>query len=61
MTKDEVVGLMTKAVNDINYQFGLSTGMSEKNIRDAIDAHQEQLIFVNNSLYDILKINGVIA
>ncbi len=60
MTKEQVVQIMTKAVNDINYQVGLNVGMSEQDIKSAIDAHQEQLIFVNNSLYDVLLQNNII-
>ena len=60
MYKDEVVALMTNAVNDMNRNRAIEMGIASAGIEDSIQAMQDELNKVNGMLYDTLVDNGVI-
>jgi len=60
MYKDEVVALMTNAVNEMNRLRAIQMGIHSAGIEDSIQGMQEELNHVNSMLYDTLVDNGVI-
>jgi hypothetical protein len=60
MYKDEVVALMTNAVNDMNRNRAIEMGIPSAGIEDSIQAMQDELNKVNGMIYDTLVDNGVI-
>lgn len=60
MYREEVVALMTNAVNEMNRQRAIDMGMSSEGVEDSIQAMQDELNKVNGMLYDTLIDNGVI-
>lgn len=59
--KEEVVQFMTNVINDLNRQMAQQNQIPESEIQQAIDQHQEQLMFVNSILYDALEQNNLIV
>jgi hypothetical protein len=60
MYKDEVIALMTNAVNDMNRKRAIEMGIPSQGLEDSIQAMQDELNNVNGMLYDTLVDNGVI-
>jgi hypothetical protein len=60
MYREEVVALMTNAVNEMNRQRAIEMGMPSTGIEESIQSMQEELNNVNGMLYDTLIDNGVI-
>ena len=60
MYRDEVIALMTNAVNDMNRNRAIEAGMASFGIEESIQAMQDELNKVNGMLYDTLVDNGVI-
>ena len=60
MYREEVIALMTNAINDMNRQVAMQQQMPSEQIDQMIVAMQPQLINVNGMLYDLLKSNGII-
>ncbi len=60
MYREEVVALMTNAVNEMNRQRAIDMGIPSAGIEDSIQSMQEELNNVNGMLYDTLIDNGVI-
>lgn len=60
MYREEVVALMTNAVNEMNRQRAIDMGMPSAGIEDSIQSMQDELNKVNGMLYDTLIDNGVI-
>jgi hypothetical protein len=61
MNRQEVVSLMCDVVNHINEQVGRSQNLSDEQIKQAMDSHQENLLVVNSILYDELHKRGIIV
>jgi hypothetical protein len=61
MYRDEVVKLMSDAIDNMNRQGAQQSGIPESQIEEFITSGRTQLDFVNGMLYDILKNNGVIG
>lgn len=59
--KEEVVQFMTNVINDLNRQMAQQNQIPESEIQQAIEQHQEQLMFVNSILYDALEQNNLIV
>ncbi len=60
MYRDEVIALMTNAVNDMNRKRAIEMGIPSQGLEDSIQAMQDELNNVNGMLYDTLVDNGVI-
>jgi hypothetical protein len=60
MYKDEVVALMTNAVNEMNRNRAIEMGIPSQGIEESIQGMQDELNNVNGMLYDTLVDNGVI-
>jgi hypothetical protein len=60
MYRDEVIALMTNAVNDMNRKRAIEIGIPSQGLEDSIQAMQDELNNVNGMLYDTLVDNGVI-
>jgi hypothetical protein len=61
MNREEAISLMNDVVNHINREVGKNNNMSEDQINEAIDQHQEGLTYINGMLYDELYHRGVIS
>ena len=61
MYRDEIVKMMTDFIDDFNRQQGRQNGVDDEQIEEYIKQGREQMEFVNGMLYDLLKVNGVIA
>lgn len=60
MYRQEVIDLMTSAINDMNRKRGIEMGIREDELDQAIGAMSQELNNVNALLYDLLVENGVI-
>lgn len=60
MYKDEVVKIMTDAIDNFNRYQGQMNNIPEDQIEQFIKQGREQMEFVNGMLYDLLIDNGVI-
>lgn len=60
MYRQEVIDLMTNAINDMNRKRGIEMGIREDELDQAIGAMSQELNNVNALLYDLLVENGVI-
>jgi hypothetical protein len=60
MYRQEVIDLMTSAINDMNRKRGVEAGVREDELDQAIGAMSPELNNVNAMLYDLLVDNGVI-
>lgn len=60
MYRDEAIQLMTDTVNTFNRQMAAQQGMPMDQVESYIEQQQQQLMYVNGMLYDVLKENGVI-
>jgi excinuclease UvrABC helicase subunit UvrB len=60
MYKDEVVALMTNAVNEMNRRRAIQMGIHSIGIEESIQDMQDELNKVNGMLYDTLVDNGII-
>jgi hypothetical protein len=61
MNREEVISLMNDVVNHLNRQVGQSQNLSDLEIDQAIENHQEALTHINGLLYDELYNRRVIA
>jgi hypothetical protein len=61
MYRDEVVKLMSDAIDSMNRQGAVKSGIPESQIEEFIASGRSQLDFVNGMLYDLLKNEGVIG
>ncbi len=61
MYRDEVVKLMSDAIDSMNRQGAQQSGMADGQIEEFITSGRAQLDFVNGMLYDLLKNEGVIG
>jgi hypothetical protein len=59
--KEEVVQFMTNVINDLNRQMAEQNQIPESEVQEAIEQHQQQLMFVNSILYDALEANNLIV
>ena len=60
MYRQEVIDLMTNAINDMNRQRGIDSGLRADEIDQAISMMSQELNNVNALLYDLLVDNGII-
>lgn len=60
MYRQEVIELMTNAINDMNRKRGMEAGLRADEIEQAIGMMSNELNNVNALLYDLLVDNGVI-
>jgi hypothetical protein len=60
MYRQEVIELMTKAINDMNRSRGIEMGVREEELDHVISTMANELNNVNAMLYDLLVDNGVI-
>ena len=60
MYRDEAVQLMTDTINSFNRHMAAQQGMPSEQVESFIEQGQQQLMYVNGMLYDVLKENGVI-
>ncbi len=60
MYRQEVIELMTNAINDMNRKRGIEAGLREDEVDMAISSMSQELRNVNALLYDLLVDNGVI-
>lgn len=60
MYRDEAIQLMTDTINAFNRQMAAQQGMPMDQAESYIEQSQQQLMYVNGMLYDVLKENGVI-
>lgn len=61
MYRDEVVKLMTDAIDNFNRLQGQMNSIPEEQIEEYIKQGRQQMEFVNGMLYDLLVDNGVIV
>ena len=60
MYRQEVIELMTNAINDMNRRRGTEAGLREEEVDQAINMMLPELNNVNALLYDLLVDNGII-
>ena len=60
MYRDEAIQLMTDTINSFNRSMAAQQGMPSEQVEAFIEQGQQQLMYVNGMLYDVLKDNGVI-
>lgn len=60
MYRDEAIQLMTDTINSFNRSMAAQQGMPSEQVESFIEQGQQQLMYVNGMLYDVLKDNGVI-
>lgn len=60
MYRQEVIELMTNAINDMNRRRGTEAGLREEEVDQAINMMGAELNNVNALLYDLLVDNGII-
>ena len=60
MYRQEVIDLMTNAINDMNRRRGTEAGLRADEVEQAIGMMSQELNNVNALLYDLLVDNGVI-
>ena len=61
MTKEEVIDLMLKSINDDNRELCLKGGMSEEDTESQISQSQGSLQLIVSNMYDRMKDASVIA
>jgi transcriptional/translational regulatory protein YebC/TACO1 len=61
MEKQQVVELMTETIIALNVELAHQQNVSQEDIDKAIETSKPQLMSVNAILYEVLKVNGVIA
>jgi hypothetical protein len=60
MYRQEVIDLMTNAINDMNRKRGTDAGLRADEVEQAIGMMSQELNNVNALLYDLLVDNGII-
>ena len=61
MYREEVVKIMTDAINNYNKAMAQNANIPPEQFEAVLEQQQDQLNTVNGMLYDVLKYNGVIA
>jgi transcriptional/translational regulatory protein YebC/TACO1 len=61
MEKQQVIELMTETIIALNVELAHQQNVSQEDIDKAIETSKPQLMSVNAILYEVLKVNGVIA
>jgi len=61
MTREEIMDLMLKSINEDNRAMGLQAGISDDDMEMQIAQSQASLSFMMSNIYDKLKDSGVIA
>jgi hypothetical protein len=60
MTKEEVIDLMCKTVEEYNREMAINQKVDAAEIDQYLDAVRPQLEYINSYLYSTLKAHGVI-
>jgi hypothetical protein len=60
MLRDEVVQLMTDAIDNMNRQMAIQQNAPSDQVEQALSQQRPQLMYVNGMLYDLLLENGII-
>jgi hypothetical protein len=60
MRKDEAVVFMSEIIEAENTKFAQHNNMPEDQIKEFNNQSRDRLYFLNNLVYDALKVNGVI-
>ena len=61
MEKEQVVELMTKTIIDLNVEIANQNNVSQEQIDQMIEVTTPQMNQLNSIMYEVLKVNGVIA
>lgn len=61
LLRQEVVDLMTTAIENMNRQMAQQQNAPSDQVEEAISQQKPQLMYVNGMLYDLLVENGVIV
>jgi hypothetical protein len=59
--RQEVVDLMTNAIENMNRQMAIQQNAPSDQVEQAISQQKPQLMYVNGMLYDLLVENGIIV
>jgi hypothetical protein len=60
MLRDEVVQLMTEAIDNMNRQMAIQQNAPSDQVEQALSQQRPQLMYVNGMLYDLLVEHGLI-
>lgn len=60
MTKEEVVEMMTKCIEDASIQTAKDRNLSVNDAKKWLDDNRSQTVYLNSILYDFLKENDII-
>jgi hypothetical protein len=61
MTKDEIIGIMTETVHQINMDIGYEHRVPHDELVAMLEAQRPQLDHINNIVYEVLKSKGAFA
>jgi transcriptional/translational regulatory protein YebC/TACO1 len=61
MEKEQVVELMTKTIIDLNVEIANQNDVPQEQIDQMIEVTTPQMNQLNSIMYEVLKVNGVIA
>jgi hypothetical protein len=61
LMRQEVVDLMTNAIENMNRQMAIQQNAPSDQVEQAISQQKPQLMFVNGMLYDLLVEHGIIV
>ncbi len=61
MNREEAIELMSETVRQVNMDIGYKNRVPMEELVKIMDAHHEQVVYINSIVYDTLKSKGVIA
>ncbi len=61
MNREEAIDLMSETVRQINMDIGYQQKVPMEELVQIMDAHHEQVKYINSIVYDTMKSKGLIA